>query len=168
MKNIPLKSGTSMLPTASYQHTHCQERFTISGGPTGVIKLKGSMLFDGKRGIPVGFQGDLGPQLRLVVADGGILLEMIEVSAPSGATPRSCFNQSSRASNPVPPPCVRRCVFLSRARGTGEEPAQSTEAQRSWVYSHDTVVKYHDKGVPLARPPKGVSLDVGEGPRAST
>ncbi|CAM9566868.1 unnamed protein product [Ectocarpus sp. 12 AP-2014] len=50
----------------------------------------------------------------------------------------------------------------------GEEPAQSTEAQRSWVYSHDPVVKYHDEGVPLAHPPKGLSLDVGEGPRAAT
>ncbi|CAN0405281.1 unnamed protein product, partial [Hapterophycus canaliculatus] len=50
----------------------------------------------------------------------------------------------------------------------GEEPAQSTAAQRCWVYSHDPVIKYHREGVPVAPSPGGLSLDGGTGPRATT
>ncbi|CAM9252477.1 unnamed protein product, partial [Scytosiphon promiscuus] len=50
----------------------------------------------------------------------------------------------------------------------GEEPAQSTAAQRCWVYSHDPVIKYHRDGIPVAPSPGGLSLDVGEGSRATT
>lgn len=96
---------------------------------------------------------------------------MIETKAQPGTTPRSCLTQWSTLSTPDAFDHQAKQLAvgcsLSRARDTDEEPAQSTEAQRSWVYSHDPVVKYHYEGVPLAPPPKGLSLDVGEGPRAA-
>ncbi|CAM9861663.1 unnamed protein product [Pylaiella littoralis] len=50
----------------------------------------------------------------------------------------------------------------------GADPAQSTAAQRSWVYSHDPVIKYHHEGVPVAPSPRELSLAIGEGRRALT
>lgn len=139
----------------------------MGGGAIGIVTKKVRSFLTGSW---IGFEGDLGPQLQLVVVVVGAALERIETAAQPGTTPES-------SSLSTPPPLMRLIVkpkqlavgcSLSRARDTGEEPAQSTEAQRSWVYSHDPVVKYHYEGVPVAPSPKGLSLDVGEGPRAAT
>lgn len=46
----------------------------------------------------------------------------------------------------------------------GKDSAFDTACQRSWVYSHDSVIKYHREGVPVAPAVEELSIRVGEEP----
>lgn len=46
----------------------------------------------------------------------------------------------------------------------GQDPAQNTAAQRSWMYAQDPVIKYHNEGTPVAARSDGLSISTGDKP----